>query len=50
MCELWKLIPKVDVPFKYLTMCFSAVRCPGDGLFWYFDSRAVAVDISGQVQ
>ena len=46
---LWKAIPNVRVPLRYLTTRFAAAMCPFDGFSVYFASIFVIVAISGRV-
>ena len=48
--DLWKVLPKVDMPLRYLTTCLTALRCPSDGEFWYWERSDLTVEISGLMQ
>ena len=46
---LWNAIPSVFVPFRYLMIRLAASVCLRVALWLYFESRLVAVAISGRV-
>ena len=48
--ELFNWMQWEEVPLRYFIMDFTALRWPGDEQCWYWERRAVAVEISGLVQ